>query len=114
MISISTLTANTNGAVIIEEDPESSLKQATARVSQVSTLDGNSNVAHKGFSHGDRQFSIIAVIDEATENKLWTIFTTESLVYITTKEGFFKGAISRLDIKGGDMSMDIAIKEKLA
>jgi hypothetical protein len=113
MISVSTLTANTAGTLIFEELPNSELKTALARVTQVPTLDGESIVTHQGFSHGDRNMTIEAFLNETDADVMWNIFTTESLIYLSTSEGFFKAAISNFAITKGRIKMTFAIKEKM-
>ena len=114
MISISTLTAQTARTIIIDALPESEIKSAVARVTQHSTLDGNAVISHRGFSHGDRRLTVEAVLSDDDIDTLWGIFTTESLVYISTDEGFFLGSISRCSVDNNQLSMDILIEEKKA
>jgi hypothetical protein len=113
MISVSTITANTAGTLIFEELPDSELKTASARVTQVPTLDGESIVTHQGFSHGDRTITVEASLSESDTDILWDIFTTESLVYLSTSEGFFKAGISNFAVTKGTVKMTFAIKEKM-
>lgn len=114
MIAISTLTQNSAGALVLYELPESLLEDMRARVSRRATLDGAVAVIHSGFAHGDRTFQIKAEITEADAATLKAIHRTETIVWISCKEGFFSGAIEFLKIEGGIIDMSIMIKEKLS
>lgn len=114
MISISTLTQNTSGSLVLYEDADSSFEEMTARISRTKTLDGGVSINHSGFSHGDRTFTISAEITEAEAIILKNIHQTETLVWISCKEGFFTGVIESIDIEDGSLDMSILIKEKLS
>jgi len=113
MISISKITQSTesNAAVIIREKAKSKIKNAAARVSRSATLDGGAVIEHLGFSDGDRQLDIFARIDESMSSNVWSIFTGETFINISTADGFFYGVIDRLKVDNGDMQMTLLIKE---
>lgn len=114
MISISTLTQNSSGSVVLHESPESSFEDMSARISRTKTLDGGVTITHSGFSHGDRTFTILAEVTEAEADVLKTIHQTETMVWISCKEGFFSGVIDFLETDSGSLNMSILIKEKLS
>ena len=98
-----------------EENPaKTDLYNASARVSRSATLDGGVSITHSGLVHGDRTLSIYATIDAATESTLKSINETDTLIYLSCKEGYFSGVIDRLRIQGGVMTMTFLVKEKLS
>lgn len=114
MISISTVTKNANGSIIISEGPKSKLKESSARVSRTATLDGGCVITHSGHSHGDRTFKIVGTISESDAAILQNIFETETFVNISTSEGFFAGVIEKLKTDNGNLKLTFLVKEKLA
>ena len=113
MIAISKITQSTesSAAVIIKEKAKSKIRNAGARVSRSATLDGGAVIEHLGFADGDRQLDIFAAIDESMSTIIWSIFTGETFVNISTSDGFFYGVIDRLKVDNGDMQMTLLIKE---
>ena len=114
MISISTTTSNTAGAVVIKDKPESEKRRYPKRIQRSATLDGGAVIADLGFSHGDRTLKIKAELSEAEATKLINIHQTETLVNISIEDGFFSGAIGSLDLPEGQLDMSVLIKEKLS
>lgn len=111
MISICTLTANVNGNVDLAWNGEP--RENTARMSRTATLDLGAVINHMGVSDGDRTISIRDFeIDEDTADKIWDIFTTETMVYIGLKDGFFLGAIKSCKLNNGLLNMTILLESK--
>ena len=113
MIGISTLLVNAAGALVIDELPSSRLRESSARISRVATLDGSAVITHSGFSHADRTWAIEAELTEEEEAALRTIYETETVLYFAAPEGFFSGVIERLTTDNGEMSMSVLVQEKL-
>jgi len=113
MIGISTLTQNMSGDLIIHEKISSDIDNFPARVSRTKTLDGGVHIEHSGLSHGDRTFSVVAELSEADKNKLVSIHTTEKLLNVSTRDGFYLAAISSVRRHGADTLIIILIKEKV-
>jgi hypothetical protein len=97
-----------------ENADKSDLYNASARVSRSATLDGGVSITHSGLVHGDRTLSIYATIDAATESTLKSINETDTLIYLSCREGYFSGVIDRLRIHGGSMNLTFLVKEKLS
>ena len=114
MISISTITANTAGNVILDEHPNSEIHRGSARVSRTATLDGGVVLTHSGFSHGDRTLRIKARVDQDQADAIWVLHTTETLLVVAVKDGVFYCAIQDLQLDNGDCRITILIKEKLS
>lgn len=112
MISISTITQNASGAVIIEELLISSVNNNSARISRVATLDGGSVITHSGYSDGDRTLSVYARLNKAQSDLLWSIFKNETFVLVSIPDGLFYSSIQRVRIDNGDLSMTILIKNR--
>lgn len=114
MIGFCTREYASSSHVVIEELPSSDIKSGTARVSRTATLDGGVSIDHAGFSHGDRTFDINAKVTESQYAALWSMHTTQTLLYCATRDGFFLGSIQSLSENAGKMSLRFLVKEKSA
>ena len=114
MIGISTITANPNGHIIINEKRDSELKRFPARVTRSATLDGGAVIQHSGFSHGDRKLRVMATLSEDDAAIIEFLHQTKTLLNISVQDGFYSGAFSNLIIDNGEMDLTILIKEKLS
>ncbi len=111
MVSITKTTLATGSAVIIKEDPTSRIRDGSARMSKTGTLDGGAVIDHRGYAAGDRSLEIVGRLDKAESDLLWSMFKTETMVNISTNDGFFYGAIERLRIDNGNVDMVLSIQE---
>ena len=111
MISISTIDADAAGAVIFKEDQKSKFRSTPARVTKSKTLDGDVVIDHRGFVDVDRDFEIIATLDEDQVDALWYIYTTYTFVNLSCKEGFYQGAMN-LEIVNDKLTLNFLAKEK--
>lgn len=111
MISISTRTSNTAGALIIK-DKASETDRYPARTSRSATLDGGAVIVHSGYSDGDRTITVNALMTKADADTLRTIHQTETIVNISLPDGFYAGAISNLFLNHGQVKMEILIESK--
>jgi hypothetical protein len=83
-------------------------------MSRKATLDGGCSISDQGFSDADRTFTISQQnISVNLASRIWYIFRTYSLVYVSTEEGVFKAAIQDVDLTEGNLKAKILIKEKL-
>ena len=98
--------------VVIEELPSSDIRSSPARVSRAATLDGGVSIDHAGFSHGDRTFAIKAKVTEDQFESLWSMHTTQTLLYCSTRNGVFLGAIQNLTENAGNLSLTFLVKDK--
>ncbi len=114
MISISKITQDSAGAILINEDITSRMLKTLARVSRAATLDGGSVIDHQGYSDADLRFEIVADLTEAQESLLWSIYKSETFVNVSTKEGVFKAAISAMHPNEGKITMTILVQEKIS
>jgi len=113
MIAISTITQNTEGALILEVLPSSRFREGRARATRSATLDGGCVIDHQGFSQGDRTFTIRANVTENQAGILDQVFQNETLLCLSTAEGVFRGVISTLNLRNGDMRMTFLVKERM-
>lgn len=108
MIVISPLTAG--DSIVINEKSESKLYDVMARVSRSKTLDSGVVIDHRGVVAGDRTLQIKCDLTEAEETTLRTLFENQTIVYISTKDGFYSGAIERLRGDDGAVEFSFLIK----
>lgn len=114
MISISTLTQNTEGDLVIYELPTSRFHDSEARVNRMSTLDGGCVITHSGFCDADRTFDVKARLNEVDTETLRDIYKDETLINLATPEAFFRAAIQHLKSDNGDTRITLLIKERLS
>ena len=115
MISITKATSDSGSAIIIRNyQRKSKIKNASARVSKSSTLDGGVVVIHSGFADGDRKIDIRVRLSESLSDSLWSIFQSETSVNFAIPDGVFSAAISKLRIDNGDTKMIMEIVSKLS
>lgn len=114
MISFSTIVPDGTDPIIIKENKKSVLQKATARISRVKTLDGNSFVSHRGYTDTDRTLNVNARLSKADANNLWTLFTDEILLNVSTIDGCYSGVIDTLSIDNGEIKMKILITERIS
>lgn len=114
MLSITTATFDLRGHLLLHPEPSSELKRNTRRMSRTPTLDGGCSISDQGFSDSDRTFTVSQNnISKNLASRIWYIFRTYSLVYISTEEGVFRGAIQDVNLTEGNLRAKILIKEKL-
>lgn len=98
MISITSQTADSDGAVLFQERPESEFFNSNARVSRSATLDGLGVLDNQGFSDSDRTFRIRADLTEDQRNALWALYKAHTDFYISCIDGFYPGAIGQIEV----------------
>ncbi len=111
MIGISTITADINGSVIIDDTTD--YRDADARISRAKTLDGGVYINNSGVSDGDRTLRVRAKVTKTQGDTIWYIFNNYTAVHVAIDDGFYKAAISRVSIDNGalDMAIYLEIKE---
>ncbi len=112
MISISTVEANTEGSIVLDNHFDSDLKSNTARVTRTSTLDGGVVVNHLGVSDGDRTFIINTYQNKTNSDKILDIFNTAKFVMVGTEEGIFYSTIKTVKVEGTEVTLTILVKSK--
>lgn len=113
MIGIATIAYDVEGDLTFVETIDSKLDDVTARVSVTATLDGGGIISHYGFSDSDRQFEIKAYLEQTEASRVKWIFEAHKYIYIATRVGLFKAAISRLWENLGLITMNVLIEQKL-
>ena len=111
MISISTITQNTSGNIVLAKKNNSRLYAGQARVSRSATLDGGVVIDHQGYVAGDRTLTIKVELSETETAALKTIFENQTLVHVSTADGFFTAVIESLSGDGGLLDVVILLKE---
>jgi hypothetical protein len=114
MISISAPVFDLDGNLLIARVSNSDLDSGSRRVTRTATLDGGVSLADMGYAHGDRTLRIVAekatreMVDQAAY-----LQRNYPLLLVATTEGVFLGAIESLAVRGGDLSLNYLVKEKL-
>ena len=114
MVIISTVTANVNGGIQLQEEPGSRFYDCDARVSRTKTLDGGVVITHNGVVQGDRTLRVAATLTEADTLLLRDIFEEETEVTLACVDGLFRGALERLSGDEGRIELTFLVKEKIA
>ena len=114
MIGIATVVYDIEGDLTFVENEDTKLDDSTARVTITATLDGGGVISHYGFSDSDRVFEIKAYFEEASADKLKWIFENHQFIYVATRLGLFKAAISRLWENLGAINITVLVQEKHA
>lgn len=114
MISISAPTFDLNGSLLLTRVFKSDLDSGSRRVTRTATLDGGVALADMGYAHGDRTLRLVAggVTRETVEQAAY-LQRNYPLLLVATMEGVFLGAIESLSVRGGDLSLNYLVKEKL-
>jgi len=107
---IAVFSANHN--VTIDENADTELPHARARINREATLDGGVAFEHNGVSHGDRSFRIRGAVTREQLADLRLMHETETVVYCAIEEGTFRGAISGLDAPIGVLDLEFYVLEK--
>jgi len=100
MVSITTSTPMTNGKLLIKKYKlNAQVKNGTARISKVKTLDGGVSVSHNGFTDGDRKIDISAMLSKSNADTLWDMFTGQTFVTVAIDDGVYNAVIKTVNIK---------------
>ena len=113
MISLTTLNADTNGVIMID-DYNSNFGSLDSRISRQATLDGGVVITHSGVIHGDRTFDISADIDSDQKTILEYLHGNNTILRLSCIEGLFTGAISTLKSTTPEMTFKFLVKDKEA
>lgn len=111
IISISKVTGDATGFLKFRPSPKSEFKKSQARVSRSATLDGGAVIDHQGVCDGDREFTIRTVLDETDSETLKSLYEDNTFLLIAVDGGVYYGAISRLNIDRGDVSLTFLVQE---
>lgn len=113
MLSISSITQNESGNVVIDYGlKDSEIRNNAARVSRIATLDGGSTITHSGYSDSDKTWRISGRINQTNSEALWSLFETETFMLFSVPDGLYLGVIENLQIDNGELSMSILINNK--
>jgi hypothetical protein len=110
MLSISTLTTDNLGSVVIQGNHD--FRNNQARIVRTATLDGSVYINHSGVSDGDRTIVVSEDLPEIDCARLWYIFNNYTAVCLSIPDGFYKATIRSLRIKNGQVDMTIYIENK--
>ena len=108
MISITTYEAG--DSLIINEKRDSRFYDSTARVNRSKTLDGGVAIDHQGYVAGDRTLKITCSLSQDDESILKSMHENETIVYVSTPNGFFTAALERVTGDNGEFEISILLK----
>lgn len=94
MISLSMISADTNGFLVFDED-KADIYDLDTRVSRQATLDGGCVIVNSGLWDSDRTLDITANFSEVQRETIEYIQRNAVYVHFSCVEGFFLGAISK-------------------
>jgi len=112
MISLSSVSANVEGNVIVKESTATQIYTNTARVKVVPTLDGGSVSIHSGVSDTDRPVVIKGDITKSQETKLWSMFQNEPYILMAHRTDLFLISMKSLTTDNGKLNLSIIITNK--
>lgn len=112
MVSFSSILADANGNIIINELPSSDYSNTTRRVTRVKTLDGGCVFVDGGFSHSDKNFTIVTEYSANAAEIIQYLHENKALINIGINNNFYTGVILSVKIKT-NIRIEILIKEKL-
>lgn len=113
MISITPATGSSS-PFIIKELPSTSFGTLNSRVSRVATLDGGSVIINSGVTEGDRAITVEAEITKAQGIDIEAMRAVSPMVYMSTKRGFYYGAIGGLSIDNGNLKLTFLVNQKIS
>jgi hypothetical protein len=92
----------------------SELLSRERRITRRATLDGGSVFDDYGYSHSDRDFTLVTYMSGEMIEALNYMVETFSSILVSTVEGFFLGTFQDTRVKGNEVTIKILIMEKLA
>lgn len=110
MIALSKIDQDSEGYLLINENSDSDVYNAEARISRTKTLDGGVVIDHRGFAHGDRNLNIKCNATAEDEAILRDLLENETLINISTADGFYEGSIKSINGINGSLTIIIWLK----
>jgi hypothetical protein len=111
-IGLKKITAEAGSAVLIRDDSRSTMKDYRPRVTRSPTLDGGAVIYNLGYSDGDRDISIVSMVDPETEEKLRSMVQDELFVIVSTRDGVFYGSIDAMVVDRGILNLKFLAQER--
>ena len=115
IVSISTLTYDLDGFVLINALESSTFGDITRRSSIVKTLDGGVAVNDGGSSHGDRSLNIVwRTKGDGHEENMERLVGSYTRLYLSSKYGYFEAAPMSYIAQGGNSTLTLNVVSKIA
>lgn len=111
-IGLKKITAEAGSAVLIRDDSRTSIKSYRPRVTRSPTLDGGAVIYNLGYSDGDREITVVSLVDSATEEKLRSMVQDELFIIISTRDGVFYGSIDSMQVDRGSLNLKFLAQER--
>jgi len=113
-MSIISIHGNLSGKhVTVADRGGSTLYQREARISRRKTLDGGVVVAHSGQVAGDSDIILRFECSDAHRKTLQEIFETDTIVFLSCREGYFSGYLNTASYDGKKINLNFMILEKI-
>lgn len=113
MISLSALTYDPAGVVLLNVLPKSETKSITRRVNRSSTLDGGVAVNDFGYAVGDRTFTLHWKPSRALHESVARLVRLYGSVRVATDEGVFLAALEGMRESAEETTLTLLITEQL-
>lgn len=114
MISINAPVFDPDGSLTFQElGGDSDIDTAFRRVARVATLDGGVSIEDRGFSEGDRTFTVVAQYSARLDASIKRMHRLYPFVNVTTREGTFRASIQTVISGPTDISLTLLIKDKI-
>jgi hypothetical protein len=113
-VNITTLEFDLLGSVTIPAKPDSDIRALQRRVNRTPTLDLGVAINDRGFTHGDRTFTLRWQPRRDVNERVRYIIETHSRVRVTTDEGQFEAALGPYTEGRGESSLQLLIINKVS
>jgi hypothetical protein len=115
MIHISAKTFDISGALTIRPLPDDQEAGMIRRVNRVATLDGSVAVNDRGFSHGDRDWTVIyKPVSRAHDDIARRLVSLHTRVYLSTEEGCFEASPAEFQAGADKNTFTLLIIDKVS
>jgi len=113
MISVAAITFDMSGFVEFEPLADSDFGNLARRYNKTRTLDGGVVASDYGFTHADRNFEISLIPTLSQDATLRYLVENHAQVYVSTREGVFKG-IPEYSINEGRAVLALSVTEEMS
>lgn len=111
MIILTSSLFDANSPIILDEDPgASSLRLANRRLTRVATLDGGAVIQDGGYTHADRDLTIVVKQPAPTVVAVLNgMLQAGGAVRASTPEGLLECRMSKIDVGPGELTLGLFV-----
>ena len=113
MISLSPLTYDPGGSLVIQELPTSDLYSITRRVSRRMLLDGSVSIYDAGLSDGDRTLNVSARATKTQVHRASELQRIYNRMTISAPNGVFIGLIQTVAYDAPNLTLTLMIEKRI-